>query len=197
MNSTSIWEHPAPGVAKSTVLVKSEYGLNVVVAYQDAPAQSWAAEVWGQVMQLTGKDNINVTSWRISDLAWSRGLADAVRSATKADVIVVSVIASEELPLDFYVWIDAWLPRRVHGTGALVALISLPQKPHHRAFNTRNYLQAVAHRGGLDFLPRERVLPVAATDISGMETVKNRVDSLTLALAGMVGGVMTSAGVGK
>ena len=86
-------------------------------------------------------------------------LLAAVRAALQADVIVVSVHAADELPLDLYVWIDVWLPRRSARMGALVALIGVPGKPASQAVRTQEYLQAVARRAELDFMTHERLVP--------------------------------------
>ena len=78
---------------------------------------------------------------------------DAVRAALVADLIVVLVHAADELPLGFYVWIDAWLPRRTSREGALTALIGADEPQDPQSSRTREYLQAVARKAQLDFVP--------------------------------------------
>jgi len=78
---------------------------------------------------------------------------DAVRAALVADLIVVSVHAADELPLGLYVWIDAWLPRRTSREGALTALIGADEPQDPQSSRTREYLQAVARKAQLDFIP--------------------------------------------
>jgi hypothetical protein len=92
---------------------------------------------------------------------------DAVQAAAKADVLVVSIRDAGELPVDLYVWIDAWMPRRTRRPGAMVALIGVPPQPDPQSGRAHKYLEAVSRRVGLDFLPRERKLPEESPVPSG------------------------------
>ena len=89
---------------------------------------------------------------------------EAVRAAVVADVIVVSVHAAGDLPLGLYVWIDVWLPRRLSRAGALAALIGVAEPADPHSVRTHEYLQAVARKGQLDYIPQERKRPVASPD---------------------------------
>ena len=46
------------------------------------------------------------------------------------------------------------LPRRVERDGALVAIIGVPGRPDSRVGHVHRYLEAVARRTGLDYLPQ-------------------------------------------
>jgi hypothetical protein len=188
MEYSNILERIAPSGEAPIALAKDEPALNVTMVCEDLLTREWAAEMWDRVTQMAGKENISVTSWRISDLALPEILADAVLSAARADVIVIAVSAAEKLPVGLCVWIAAWVPRRARRAGALVALIGLPQKRDRQAFSTRDFLRMVALKSGLDFFPRERVLPMALTDPFGLETIKYQADSMAPALAGAVSG---------
>ena len=157
--------------------------LNVIMVYEDPATRKWATEMWGRVTQMAGEDNISVASWSIDSLAWPEMLAEAASSAAQADVIVIAVSGAERLPIDLCVWIGAWGSRRTRRAGALVALISRPRKPEFQAFSTQDFLQMAARKGGLDFFPQERVLPVASTDFFGLETIKYQAGSMAPALA--------------
>ena len=95
-------------------------------------------------------------------------LQEAVRAALVADVIVISVYAAEELPLGLYVWIDAWLPRRTSREGALTALIGADEPEALQSSRTRDYLQAVARKAQLDFIPLFENRVHQASPTSGM-----------------------------
>ena len=188
MEHSNILERIAPSDGVPIASAEGEHVLNVTMVYQDRTAREWATEMWGRVTQLVGKENISAASWSISDLARPGILVEAVRSAVRADVIVVAVSDAKELPPDLCAWIDVWLPRRVRGTGALVALIGLPEEPDHQAFSTQDYLRAVADNGGLDFFPQERVQPVASAGFFDMKKIAEEADAMTPVLAGIVGG---------
>jgi len=156
MQQTTILERTTPpdetGIARS----KTESALNVALVYQDTPAREWAIQVCDQVTRLAGKDAVRSTEWEISRFSDNNVLTDAVQTAMTADVILVSIYDAEELQVDFRVWIDAWLPRRSLPTGFLIALIYVPEQPDTQGERAHDYLRAVARKGRLDFMFRER-----------------------------------------
>jgi hypothetical protein len=132
---------------------ESEYALNIVGVYQDPVTQSWGVPMCRLATQLAGEDRIRNTWFDVHSLDDIGVLLEAVRAALLADVIVISVYAADELPLGLYVWIDAWLPRRTSRQGALTALIGAEEPQGPQSFRTREYLQAVARKAQLDFIP--------------------------------------------
>ena len=169
MKQTNILERTTPLDELEFVPSETEYALNVVLVYQDAPTRKWATQVCDQVTRLAGKDAVHCTQWEISRLGDPEVLKDAVLMTMVADVILVSIYDAKELPIDLCVWIDAWLPRRFLQTGALIALISVPGQVNAQLEHARGYLRAVARKGRLDFLLRERRLPVASRGYFYME----------------------------
>ncbi len=129
-----------------------DHALKVAVVYEDHLTREWARDLLYRATQLTGQECMSSTWWRIEELAHPAIFPDAVDAATRAEILVLSVNAKKELPLDFHVWIDAWLPRRQQQPGALVALIG--QETGALSSGVQAFLQAVAQRGSLDFLPR-------------------------------------------
>ena len=138
---------------------ESEYVLNIAGVYQDLLTRDWAAHVCEQAIQIAGAERVQTSWFEVPRLGEPETLIAAVQAALLADVIVVSVHAADELPLDLYVWIDVWLPRRSSRMGALVALIGASGKPTPQAVRTQEYLQAVARRAELDFMPHECRVP--------------------------------------
>jgi hypothetical protein len=162
MERTNILERTTPLGDLEFAPAETEYALNVALVYQDAPTRNWANQVRDQVTRLAGKDAVRCTQWEISRLGDPEVLKDATLMTMVADVILVSIYDAKELPNDLYVWIDAWLPRRFLPTGALIALISVPEQTTAQLEHARGYLREVARKGRLDFLLRERKLPVAS-----------------------------------
>ena len=154
------------------------YALNVAMVYQDTLTRKWATQVCDQVTQLAGKDAVHCHQWEISCLRDLCVLKDAILMTMVADVILVSIYDAEELPKDFRAWMDAWLARRYQPTGALIALISVPGELSAQTKKpARDYLRAVARKGRLDFLLRERRLPVTSRGYFFMEKVTEWTDS--------------------
>ena len=114
---------------------ETEPALKVATIYQDPLTRHWATELWERVGQLIGTEDVRRQSWKISELTDPRVFLDAVQAAAEADVLVVSVRDTGELPISLYVWVDAWVPSRSGPAGALVALIGMP--PHARSFRSR------------------------------------------------------------
>jgi hypothetical protein len=136
--------------------------LNVSVIYQDASTRRWARELWSRVGQLTGNGGICRKSWRISQLGQPAVFCEAVRAAAKADVLLIAMRDTEEVPGILHLWAEAWLPRRARRPGALVALIGVPPQPNAQTSYAHRFLELVARKGGLDYLPRERKLADAS-----------------------------------
>lgn len=132
---------------------ESDYALNILGIYQDPLTQSWGVPMCRLATQLAGEDRIRNQWFDVHSLNDIGVLLEAVRAAQVADVIVVSLYAADELPLGLYVWIDAWLPRRSSRVGALTALIGVDQSQDPPSIRTREYLQAVARKAQLDFIP--------------------------------------------
>ena len=141
---------------------KSGYALNVVGVYQDPVTQSWAVPMCRLVTQLAEEDHVQNRWYHVTSLGDTRMLVDAVHAARVADVIVVSIYAADELPVELYVWFDAWLPRRVMRMGALTALIGVDEPLDPQAVRTHEYLSAVARKAQLDFIPQARKRPAAS-----------------------------------
>ena len=161
MGQECVSEPTGPAQEPAGEASRGEYRSNVMVLYQDPPALTWAREVCDRVKALVGADAIRATWWKLNDLNSPAVLAGAVSTALRADVIVISVHATEALPLPVYVWVESWLPHRPKAAGALMALIAMPPRPAQRFEHVREYLRAVARQGHLDFLVEERKLAAA------------------------------------
>ena len=106
---------------------ESGYSLNIAGVYQDSLTRDWAMQTCRLATQLAGEESVR-NKWYNANSFNDHGiLLEAVHAALVADVIVVSVYAAEELPLDLCVWFEAWSPRRPARAGALTALIGVAE----------------------------------------------------------------------
>jgi len=156
---------------------ESPYTLNITGVYQDNVTRDWAMQTCRQATQLAAVERVQNKLYNAHSLSDPGILLEAVRATLRADVIVVSVYAAEELPLDLYVWFDAWLPRRRSRTGVLVALIAVAEPRGSQSVRTHEYLQAVARRGELDFMPQECKPPLAR--VSSLNLIAERASITT------------------
>ncbi len=168
MQSTTAPNRTVASAQAASFSKETEPALRVATVYQDPLTRHWARELWDRVGQLVGQGGICHQSWKIGDLTDAQAYTGAVQAATEADVLVVSVRDAGELPINLCVWIDAWMPRRAGRAGALVALIGVCPQPNVQSGRVHAYLEAVARRVGLDFLPRERKLPEQSRSISSL-----------------------------
>lgn len=138
---------------------KSEYVLNIAGIHQDDVTLKWATQVASRAIHLVGERSVRSAWWQIGGLSDPRVFRDAVQAATTADILIVSVLGADALPLDIYEWIEAWLPLRLQLAGAMVALIGVPGQPGTDSSRIGYYLQDVARRGQLEFLSQHQALP--------------------------------------
>lgn len=132
------------------------YLLNIAGVYEDDVTRNWALDSCRRAAQLAGEERIQDTWYSADSLKDPGTLTEAVRAALVADVIVISIYAVEELPLDLQVWIDNWLARRLSRAGALAAVIGVAEPLGSGFVRTRGYLEEVARKAELDFIPHER-----------------------------------------
>ena len=155
---------------------RAELALNITTVYQDALTHHWSTELWERVEPVVGSGVVCRKAWSLGGLAEVTAFEDAVEAGATADVLVISVRATGDLPLMLRVWVDAWLPKRARRAGALVALIGLPSRPDAPCGRTHEYFQAVARQAGLDYLPHERKLPEEPLELSVLPLVSPAVN---------------------
>jgi hypothetical protein len=148
-----------------TITPRPGYTLNMTLVYHDETSQAWAREVYQKVGKLVGRDSVRAMWWKIDDLACPGVLAGAVSTAMRANIIVAAVDSTQELPLPFHVWVNTWLPNRLHAAGCFIGLIGTPEKSRAGAKKTAEYLRATAQRGGFEFLIEERLQPAVPVQL--------------------------------
>ena len=128
--------------------------LNPVYVYEDTATRNWARAVHERLERLAGGE-VRATWWKLGDLGHPGVLAGAVTKTIRAGLVVIAVRGGEGLPLPFYVWINTWLPHRVAGTGALVALVAESPQPSVYSGRVLGHLKAVASEGGMKLILEE------------------------------------------
>jgi hypothetical protein len=146
--------------------------VSVMVVYEEASARRWADETYEKMFVGPDREKVQSTWWKLDELGDPAVLAGAVSKAMRADVIVVAIRATEGFPLPFYVWVSSWLPHSMPDEGKLVALIATPKQPGFQRNRAGEYLRAVAQRGGMHFLLKERNCAVEAPSVAGGESRK-------------------------
>jgi len=156
MKTVELLERPSEPFEVAIAPDESEYTLNIVGVYQDVASRSWAMQTCQRATLLAGEKRVQDLWFNAHSLSDTGILLEAIRAVLVADVIVISVYAENELPIGLYVWVQAWLPRRLSRRGVLAALVAVPEPPDSTSVRTMKYLRAVAHKGKLDFISQER-----------------------------------------
>ncbi len=130
--------------------------LSLAFVYEDEASQMWAAETSERIAARTGYGRVRSTWWKLQDLYQPGVMAGAVSKAMRADIIVLATRGTEGMPLPFYFWVNAWLPHRRCGSGALIALLGATVGKSAPG-RLRNYLKAVARQGRMELLVEERL----------------------------------------
>jgi hypothetical protein len=155
MRTVEFVERPSEPFEVAIAPDESEYTLNIVGVYQDVASRSWAMQTCQRATLLAGEKRVQDLWFNAHSLSDTGILLEAIRAVLVADVIVISVYAENELPIGLYVWVQAWLPRRLSRRGVLAALVAVPEPPDSTSVRTMKYLRAVAHKGKLDFISQE------------------------------------------
>jgi len=144
--------------------------LNVAGVYQDSVTRLWSMQFCRRATRVAGEESVQCAWYNANSLRDSGIPMDAAGAAVVADVIVVSVYAADELPLELCTWVESWLPRRLSRAGALTALIGVAEPLESQSIRTIKYLQGVARRARLEFIPQAHKRPV----VSNASSIKLR-----------------------
>lgn len=136
---------------------KSE--CRIIAAYEDAPTRERAMTLIGHLKR-TFQDEIDFacTWWKFRYLMDQDIAMIARHYATSADIVVFSSDAPGLFPLSIMNWIESWTHLRSKDGGVMVPLIGSPYIPQKLYSTKIFYLQRVAERAGLDYLPQSMLM---------------------------------------
>jgi hypothetical protein len=124
-----------------------------VVLYEDAATRDAAVELCDKQVKKFGAElDFEFTWWGFKYLNDEEIGRQAASAAMAADLILVSVVRAEDLPLEVKAWFERWLSERQPSEGALVVLQTGADGRALEALRDP-YLRLVALRAKLDYLP--------------------------------------------
>ncbi len=128
------------------------FGLNVLIACEDASTVSLACEVMELVgRQLTAEERVVFQWWNFNVLANTPLRAQASAEAAEADMIIVAARDGRPLPPEVTDWMKRWLEIRADRPGALVAALNSAWNESDASWGMLPLLKAAAARAHLDF----------------------------------------------
>src|SRR5512142_721198 len=77
---------------------ETDYVVNIALVYQDALTEQWASEIRESISHVAGPQAVRCHGWKFSELSKPDVFKQAVSHTLEADVIVVSMLAAQDLP---------------------------------------------------------------------------------------------------
>src|SRR5438876_6491290 len=169
-------------LAKSPVsdsLAKKADLFSAIVLYEDHATRDRAMEVCDRLVhKFWAEVEFDFSWWRFDFLHDTALASDAVRIASRTELILLAAHAGRELPPPVRNWIEGWLPMREPGFGVLVAMIGTEADGLKGLSPIHVYLREAAQQANMDYLPQVIDAPLGKLDAS-IETISNRAEKVT------------------
>jgi hypothetical protein len=126
--------------------------FKIFIACENHAAFFQARRVQRQVEAWCGNDvEIKRVFWSFALLRNEELRGHAVREATEAEMIVISLLGNHELPPHVKRWVESWPARSQAGEAALVTLVGPEQGMPEESQAEVMYLRGIAKSRRLDF----------------------------------------------
>lgn len=143
--------NPAANPALEASHWEPKFPFDLVVAYEDVQTRDRALKLYDHLaQQLLNDYDFQCSWWKFDHLESPALRARATNAAAEANMVILSLRGSNEMPLAYKAWIEDWASRRDHSKAALVALISETNSGAEPA-PALAYLQQIARQGHMDF----------------------------------------------
>jgi len=154
MKNSHLIIDPRPTSPAHPTTRATERPIKVHIVFDD-DASARRAEVL--ITHVTCQFECDMRSFAFDDLDLPGPGIAAARSASDADILMVSVRDDEDLPRHMKAWLDLYLGLRDKDQeGALVLLIAKAATTADPDSSLVEYLESVAAIGGLSFIPNRR-----------------------------------------
>jgi hypothetical protein len=158
------WLHP---VRRFDPVAASAF--SVLVAYEDFATGNHALRMFERLFPEGGGLSRFTTRnvWKFDLLEIAKFREMAAEEAAGADMVILSLHGKDGLPRAVKRWMDMWVLKRVHDTGALVVLLDSTKRERGiPGIQMETYLQTCAFRAGMDFFLEGAVEPISARRIT-------------------------------
>jgi hypothetical protein len=148
-----------------------ESPLEVFVAHQDLATGVRAKQVLDRLCrQLKLAQCLHLHLWRFELLEDSILWREAVRNASRADIVFFSLHGDRPLPSGLCHWFKHWLLLRDERPCALVVSLDENERNSDSGRNALEYLRSVAKTGGIEVFPYFDTAPVESGFTSNAES---------------------------
>jgi len=160
--------------------------FKVVMAYDSRSAGTRAMNVFRGLVRKFGDDfEFHCGLWRFDVLGLPETREAAVGAGIAADLLIVAARCDTDLPSPVEDWLDQCVAEKIPGSAGLVALLDGRQPLSDFQCQTRQHLQRIADRAGLDFFCHE-ARSQRASPVLSSETLKERASTVSSVLEGIL-----------
>jgi len=160
--------------------------FKVVMAYDSRSAGTRAMNVFsGLVREFGDEFEFHCGLWRFDVLGLPKTREEAVRAGIAADLFIVAARCDTDLPSPVQFWLDQCVAEKGPRSAGLVALLESRQTFGDFQCQTRQHLQRIADRAGLDFFCHE-ARSQRASPVLSSETLKDRASTVSSVLEGIL-----------
>lgn len=136
--------------------------FNVVIAYEDFETGQHARKTYDFLVEHLGEEFcLHNQMWKFDVLAMPKLREMAASDAAAADIVMVAVRGSNELPAEVKEWMELWLSQ---GTRAIAVVALFEDSGQSIANLVQDYLAEVARRANVEFFSQPGVWPTPARD---------------------------------
>jgi hypothetical protein len=126
--------------------------FRIVIAYEDFDTGTRATMMTKRLAaQLPPEIGLATDAWKFELIGDPHLCELARKSATDANMLIISVTGNSELPADISEWLENWALRERNQPVALVALHNLEPQALDESPPLRTYLRRVAEQGNMHF----------------------------------------------
>jgi len=141
--------------------------FDLVVAYEDLETRNRALHLYDHLaQQLLDDYDFQCSWWKFDHLTNTTLRQQAADAAVEANMVILSIRASEDLPRTHKLWLEDWISRRHHRKAALVVMIAGTSVPEREAATVLAYLQNAARLARMDFFTHAFELPSSPRETS-------------------------------
>ena len=156
-----------------------KYPFDLVVAYEDTPTRERAIVLYDHLaQQLLDEYDFQCSWWKFDHLREPALREQSIDAAAEANMIILSLRDSRELPPLAKNWIETWRGRKADSKSALVVLVDEAVAPAHEFGPVLAHLQKIAHAANMDFFSPALALAEPAMKISA-ESIQERAGKVT------------------
>ena len=133
----------------------------VVIIYEDSAAGRRAKHFCEEVLRkLVDACDISLDLWNFQVLGLSQVADAALQAAARADVVILSMHGTAELPVMTKDWIERWSERIADSMPMLVALVAPAKAEPDTLASTLSYLRSLAGENQISFWANPTFLSV-------------------------------------